>query len=427
MKKIIFNPLYIITCILSCSPYIPSSTSENGKTVSFEDKIYANQIKTVLLYPDRNQPKDYLQPAALPLSGGRSLILEFDDLRDSPENYYAKIFYCDRDWKQSIFPDLQFLSAYNEFYINDYAYSIDTKIPYVHYRLELPAVKLSGNYLLLVYRNNPSHPVITRRFMVYQNRVEVQLAPDVQAINPVRRGEQEVKFKIMYKGLDLRDPLENVSVVIRQNQRWDNAVINLKPNFVREDLKELDFRYFNLENAIKGNNEFRFFDLRSVRNYGQNVEKVINSPDHYTAIIEMDKPRTNQAYGHLYDFDGNYTLDNLDHREPDTGSEYVSVLFTLQSDSIRGQVYIIGELTNWEMTMPMQYNSQIHGYVDSLLLKQGWYNYLYQVKSETLPSYYLEGSHGDTENQYEIFVYYRDVFNRNDALIGYRAFTMHPD
>ncbi len=74
----------------------------------------------------------------------------------------------------------------------------------------------------------------------------------------------------------------------------------------------------------------------------------------------------------------------------------------------------------------MRYDTVRRMYTAALLLKQGWYDYQYVVRSKTLPPYYLEGSHFETENFYEIFVYYRMFQPRADLLVGYMQHKMNP-
>jgi hypothetical protein len=415
----------LVFLLLSCVPVPYSSTQSGGKDLLFRDFNYEASIKSVLLYPDDNIGVPNLQPGTLSLLSQSSLVLEFDYLSETPESFYARIYHCTKDWKKSNLSDLEFLQVYNEFNLNDYAYSIDTKVDYIHYRFQLPKVKLPGNYVLIIYRNNPDDFILSRRFLVFNSRIQISLAGNLNTINPVLMSDHLIEFTLNYQSIPLDDPMGNISVDIRQNQQWENYIHDLKPNFVREDLKELEFRYFNLENAFKASNEFRFFDLRSVLNFGQNVENVINTGEGFTAILEKEKPRSVQAYGHLNDLNGKYTLENYDRRNPLTGSEYVNILFTLESEKIIGDVYITGELTNWGQTSPMAYNEELKAYTDNLLLKQGWYNYLFKVDSPTLPSYYLEGSHAQTENEYEILVYYRDIMKRADLLLGYKRFIIN--
>ena len=89
-----------------------------------------------------------MQPAVTPL-GKWDLLLRFDDLRNQQEPYYARVIHCNYDWTKSDLQDLDFMTVYNEFPINNFEYSVDTHIPYVHYSFPLPPVKLPGNYVLL--------------------------------------------------------------------------------------------------------------------------------------------------------------------------------------------------------------------------------------------------------------------------------------
>jgi len=71
----------------------------------------------------------------------------------------------------------------------------------------------------------------------------------------------------------------------------------------------------------------------------------------------------------------------------------------------------------------MIYNFERKAYEKSLLLKQGAYNYQYlyrPVNSRMASSKLIEGSYWQTENEYEVYVYYRAVGERYDKLIGYK-------
>ena len=57
-----------------------------------------------------------------------------------------------------------------------------------------------------------------------------------------------------------------------------------------------------------------------------------------------------------------------------------------------------------------------------MLLKQGYYNYqiLYIPNGYTVGSYKeVEGNHSETQNYYNIYVYYREPGNDYDSFIGF--------
>jgi len=212
-----------------------------------------------------------------------------------------------------------------------------------------------------------------------------------------------------------------VSVLIRQNGRWDNVISNLQPSFIREISKELEFNFFNLENNFLGGNEFRFFDMRTVRAPGQNVDRVMVGNDRVDAFLMIDKDRSYQFYGHLEDLNGGYYVKNFDTGDDILESQYVHVHFFLESEEeLPTDVFIYGGLTNWKTNRSnkMTYDQELRGYTGDLLLKQGWYDYLFHTPQHP---YLLEGSHSETENNYEIFVYYRPTGGKSDLLVGYRV------
>ena len=67
----------------------------------------------------------------------------------------------------------------------------------------------------------------------------------------------------------------------------------------------------------------------------------------------------------------------------------------------------------------MFYNPSLELYEGLLLLKQGFYNYKYIIKKEDkLFKNGISWSHAQTENEYQILVYYRENGALYDALIG---------
>jgi len=57
-----------------------------------------------------------------------------------------------------------------------------------------------------------------------------------------------------------------------------------------------------------------------------------------------------------------------------------------------------------------------------MMLKNGYYNYEYVYVpqgSKKADAANLEGSHFETENEYQIFAYYHDLSSRYDRLVGF--------
>src|SRR5688500_3437952 len=141
----------------SCTPLSQSSVNSesNQKTLRLIDTGYEPEIKTIQLHP-QNAPSE---PAVTSL-GKWDLLLEFDDLRNARDTYYARIIHCNHDWTKSDLQDLDFMTVYNEFPITNNEFSVDTHLSYVHYWLPLPPVKLPGNYVIMVYRGTDKEDII---------------------------------------------------------------------------------------------------------------------------------------------------------------------------------------------------------------------------------------------------------------------------
>ncbi|NJK85163.1 MAG: DUF5103 domain-containing protein [Bacteroidales bacterium] len=209
-------------------------------------------------------------------NSNETLQLSFDELGTETETFYYTIIHCSSDWQPSSLMETDYISGYTESDIRDYSLSFNTTYDYVHYTLEFPnsdmSPKLSGNYLLLVYRNyDKNQPVLTRRFYVVEKRLDVTGEVKRPKAGELRETGQEIDFKVNYGGYPVRDPYSDIKVTLMQNARNDNAIIDLKPLFV--SASELDYSY-DKENTFMGGREFRYFDIKSTRYQGEYIDSV---------------------------------------------------------------------------------------------------------------------------------------------------------
>ena len=424
--------LLIFMCLLGwgCTPLTQSSqnSASNPKALRFIDYAYEPQVRTVVVRPGFDDPQTHLEPAVTRL-GDWNLLLEFDDLRDQRDNYYARIIHCNYDWTRSNLMDLDFLNEFNEFPVNNFEFSVDTHVPFVHYWLNLPPVKLPGNYLVVVYRGSDKNDIIlSKRFMVFDTRITFENERNLIGAGNIASLNQQINFTLNYKQLEVINPLENIKVAIRQNRRWDNMATDIKPSFVREIEKQLEYRFFESEKMFKGGNEFRFFDLRSLNNPGRNVARVNKTVKPYEVYIEPDKSRADEVYSQLPDMNGGFIPDNLDYGGI-AFTNYAYVNFRLMvPQPYPGNVFVTGAFNYWNLNDEnrMAYDSTARAYTGRLLLKQGWYDYQYLIQSPRIPPHFFEGSHFQTENFYEILVYYRPFQPQADLLIGYLRLEKNP-
>lgn len=393
------------------------------KQLLFQDAVYEENIKTVMVHPPGKGVRDNLIPSVAPISQ-QNLILEFDDIQESRNNYYVKLIHCTAEWTKSQLNDLDFMTAYNEFNINDYQFSNNTFLPFVHYRFLVPRVKLPGNYLIMVYRDSDKNDIVlTARMMIFNEQVSLVPNSNLVGNSTLNASNQQINFTIDYGDLQVFNAMDNFKVVIRQNQRWDNARFNVKPSFIREDIGQLEYRFFDQDKQWLAGNEFRFVDFRSLNSPGRNTQRIDRSVKPYVLKVAADKPRGEQAYAQYADLDGNYAIENLDYMEPTLSCQYIFVDFTLITEPLKdgSNVYVVGNYNHFARTdeNKMKYNKATSAYETTIVLKQGWYDYTYYVDSQLLPATYFEGSHYQTENFYEVFVYYKSLTPMADMLVGY--------
>lgn len=375
------------------------------------------------MFPATDDPEAKMVPAVSSLHGA-PLVLEFDDLHDDRTSYYVKILHCNYDWTQSRLHDLDFLHDYNEYMINEYTYSSNTHVPYIHYQFLLPKVKLPGNYLLIVYRDGDKEDLmLSRRFMIYSNSVTVKQEANY-GITTIKATNQQINFMLNYMALNIPNPLETVNVVIRQNQRWDNAQEDIKPSFIREQDKTMEYRFFNFDKSFRAGNEFRFVDFGSINSPGQNSARLERDKKPYKLFVATDAPRANQRYAQFRDLNGNYIIANYEGGNAEFTGNYLKVIFTLlAAQPYNSKVYVAGAFNDWKKAPENEMKFNQGEYTCELLIKQGFYNYGYLTED---PNESVEGDYYETENSYEIFVYNRSLFPDADMLVGYYPFRVNP-
>ncbi|MGF1532419.1 MAG: DUF5103 domain-containing protein [Bernardetiaceae bacterium] len=433
--------LFLLFALVACAPTsppagmrtdfaLPTAYTYVRNTPEFQTKdfIYDPYIRTVRFYPNLPVANARQLPPILRLGSPERLVLDFDELGSEVRDYAAQIIHCNADWSVSGLFATEYLEVYNEFNFFDYAFSINTKIPYIHYRFELPKVLASGNYILKVYReHDPEDLILTRRFMVYDPRVTIAAQQAMVSGSLTADTYQQIDLALNYQGLTLNYPTRQLTLHLRQNDRWDNAILSLPPTQVRDFKQEIEFRYFNLENAFLGGNEFRIFDMREINQIGLNVAGFESFPDKTTLRLTNDRPRNGWVYDRRFpDHNGRYFVQTLRTADPDTEGDYAYVTFTLEMPPLPEStpLYLIGELSDWrpQEEFRMRYDPDKKCYTTQALLKQGFYDYAYAVldpDTQGFDTQPIEGSFRQTENVYDVLVYYRRLGGRADELVGY--------
>ncbi|OYT17035.1 MAG: hypothetical protein B7C24_04750 [Bacteroidetes bacterium 4572_77] len=390
------------------------------------DKYFSEDIETVQIYP----PGDVMGDAFLILGDKSSkLQLTFDLFGEEYVNFEYTLIHCDADWlpTQDLLPN-EYIEGYTEDYINDYEYSINTKQPYVHYKLLFPGENMkitkSGNYILKVYPEDmPNKPAFVKRIMVFDPKTSIGGKINRASDPSLRKKDQEIDFAVNIASLGSRFPSKELRVFIRQNGRWDNMIKDIQPLSISNDVMDFDLQ--DASNTFPGLNTFRYFDFSSMQYSSEYIYRIDKSADIDKVYLLDGKPRRFEEYIDNPDFHGQYYIETKDWPNSHVEAEYSDVFFTLNYPNplIDGEVYIVGELTNWNITPynKMTYNYEKKAYETTLFLKQGYYSYVYgflPTDKKVVDVAFMEGTHYQTQNQYYVFVYYREAGTIYDQLVG---------
>ncbi|WP_299581344.1 DUF5103 domain-containing protein [uncultured Sunxiuqinia sp.] len=424
------SPFLRFLLLKACVIFTLNSSAQNGSEYHYQDAVFSDKIKTVQAFRAGFE----LSHPIYELGTEGSLVFKFDDLQGEVQSYYYTIVHCDANWQESFLLQSDYLEGFYENPVEDYAFSFNTTMTYINYLIQVPneevRITKSGNYALVIYEDQDREKlVLTHRFQVIQPRVRVSGVVKRATFDPFKGDNQEVDFTIYHENLNLIDPREEIKVVVMQNRRWDSAVRDLKPLFIRE--KELVYDY-DRENVFPGGNEFRYFDIRSRRYNGENVAAIDFFRPYYHVTLMTDEVRSNQKYFGYKEMNGNFVVESQDRVDDyDTECDYYFVHFTLplEAQLVGGTVNVMGALTGWtaNKSNEMSWNYEQSAYELSLLLKQGYYNYQYVYVpqgAQKADASVIEGSHYETENEYQIFVYYRGMSGRYDELVGYQILNV---
>lgn len=391
----------------------------------YQNKVYRPNIKTVELY---NSVKEGSFPI-INLGSGETVLLAFDDLLGGSANYYYTIEHCDADWNSSQLSPTEYLQSFTEDRITDYRYSTNTLQKYTHYQVAIPnfsiVPKLAGNYILKVYDDGDANkPVLSRRFYVVDNRAAINADITASNNNQYRQSNQKLNFTVNINGLPLQNPNTDVRILVMQNGRDDKAQKNTQPYNVSGNLLFYTDLYTN---DFTGGNEFRHFDLRSLKLNSERVGRIYRDTAN-TVLLLGDPARDGANYSFQYDNNGAFYILNQDGTDPRYDADYAHVYFSLAANrtAAQGTAYIVGAFNDFKCDAQsrMAYDDSKGRFYTDLYLKQGVYDYEYTwlpQGDKATDDTAIEGAYFETENDYQILLYLRRPGARYEELLGYRV------
>jgi len=388
-------------------------------SLSAGNRIYDPQIKSLQAVVNQ----DWLSPAVMRLYGNDILHVSFDELSHDYHRYIYRLEHCEANWTSSegLF-DADWLEGFNDNVIEDFDYSINTTVAYTHYQLAIPnskcRLKMSGNYRLHVIDEDQDKEVLTVEFMVTEQTMLISTTVSSNTDIDTNLCHQQVSFGLKYGNLSVTDPQEQLQTVVMQNSREDNWRWNVRPSAVSQNGLEWKHRK---ELIFDGGNEYRKFEVLDPSHPTMGIDRISWDGEYYQAFPFVSEPRPNYLYDE--DANGSFYIRNSDNRENNITSDYIWVNYRLKSPYMtEGDIVIDSRWTTEEPeTYVMEYDNDSQLYTNSILQKQGYYSYQYLWVTDDglthpLPS---EGNFYQTENQYQVLVYYKGIGERTWRLVAF--------
>ena len=393
---------------------------------------YKPEVQTVLLFADDNPLSDPIIPLDDML--GR-LTLSFDIIDGQGEVLNYTFIHCSHDWHPTDIQRIQYASGFESDRLDNYNFSRNTLIEYANYQLKFPNEDMmplvSGNYLLIVYGDDLNDLYFTRRFMIVDEKAHIGVTvPRYTDDLALTDTHQQLNIKVSLNDY-LSGTLQQYSfLTIRQNGRWDNAAEGLKPTYVYPDY--ISFEH-HPQTVFEATNQYRRFNTSNFYFQSENLAHIRQTDVSFEIDIATCESRARKAYATYEDIHGekfvyveNENLDNF------TEADYCRVNFFYKSETPMdgNDLYLLGALNDWrfDVNNKMEYNYQLRGYTCSMMLKQGYYNFMFATvdrKTGEVRTDLTAGNHWETNNLYKLYFYYYNATKGYDELIGYTTVNSH--
>lgn len=365
----------------------------------------------------------------LKLNSNESLEVSFDDLTHEYKRYTYKIEHCDMMGQvtDGLFESEYIRATADEGIIDTYAPSENTTVQYTHYTFTLPNTQMrpliSGNYRITISSENDEGeivPVLRTYFGVVDPQVSIYPTCSTDTEVDYNNTHQQLSLRVDVSRLTLRDAANELQVVVMQNRRWDNAIINVP--FTSQNGNQLLWEH-SRGLIFDAGNEFRKMEILSTRYPGMHGDGVKWMDPYYHYTIMTDYVRKN----YLYDEDRNglYLTRYEGGGNADIEADYVMAHFSLEIPQVpKAQMYVAGMWTGGRLSNRylMHYDESKQMYLADFLLKCGYYNYQYLSEFNNMPNrgttQVAEGDFYPTENEYDILVYYHPSGSRYWQLVG---------
>lgn len=408
---------YLLTvCLLMVLQSASATSDASTRTRIFDPSFRSLKVSV---------ENDFMAVPVIRNGADSYIVVSFDQIADDVSHLRYRILHCNADWQRSGLLESEFVDGFNLAPVEDYAFSSNTFVHFVNYRIVLPNNEMmplvSGNYLLQVFpEDDPDKTLLQARFCVSDEAMAV--AGDVLSVTDrgVNDRYQQLEIMVDRLGYQVQNPVTDLIVTVEQNS--DPATLRTLPPPMRVDGQRMIYEH-QQQLIFDAGNEYRRFETVAVPQAGMHVDSTRFIDDRYNVFLQPDRERT---HSYIYDQTqhGRFMIRESNASDSDLGADYVNVHFQLNIPEQPGaEVYLQGEMTDAfpQGASRMVYDSDVKAYTLTLPLKQGSYNYRYMLRApgNELPSAApIEGNHYQTRNEYTVKVYHRAPGARGDRLLA---------
>lgn len=406
-----------IICLLTV--FCPDSRTADTST-----RIFNSAFRTLKVC----NPDNFMAPPVIRLNSGDRLVFSFDEIANDNSWLQYRLMHCNADWQPSRLVEPEFLDGFNIADVEDFAFSENTFVHFVNYRIEFPNAMMqplvSGNYLLQVFnRDTPGDIILQARFMVAEDNAGIAGNASGRTDRGHNTEWQQLNLEVSLDGLSGANPYQDIEISLLQNGSEQSRRLLHRPQ--RVNGSSLVYQHMP-ELIFPAGNEYRRFESISNGFPGMGVDSLRFGGSNYQVWLKKDEGRALRNYEFDRTQHGRFLVREYNATDSDLGADYITVHFMLDMPRLRdADIYVDGEMTHsrFDSSNRMVYDSDAHLYRLVMPLKQGAYNYRYvtmPASGNGTPSTELtEGNKYETQNEYWVAVYYHPPGARADRLIGF--------
>lgn len=399
-----------------------------GAATDTSERIFDRRFRTLKVETADN----FMAPPVIRMGTDDRITIKFDEIGEDNSYLEYRLIHCNADWQPSRLIESEYVSGFNSQRIEDFAFSSSTFVHYVNYLITLPnddmRILHSGNYLLQVYDpDDPETTLLQARFSVSEGSAFTSGGVTSRTDMGHNTRWQQLDLMVDCEGVGAVNPYQDITVEVSQNMRPGTRRTLRSP--LRVDGSRAIYEHLP-DLVFPASNEYRRFESVSNNFPGMHVDSLRYMGSNYHVWLKPDFERASAEYSFDRTQHGRFKVHEYNATDPDIGADYITVHFLLDSPEFPdAEVYVDGEFAHghYDASNRMTYDRGLGAYTAAIPLKQGAYNYQYVLRrrgDSAPPSPApIEGDKYETENEYDVMIWYRPPGARADRLVSSAVFV----